>query len=607
MIPALQIFARADLIAGRLDDSAPALLLEGSWPEDDAAWRRHSLDATLDGHHHWIDDDSARFAEQFIATAGELPSLAYLNSVRLRYVLVKWLRVLAWFEWFSDLAVGESVRAVLQRERDDDYAQLLQMIAAARGWQLVIRWEGTSRRNATSPAPLTSGFWRRTASRLNRALDRCLKPKASGTSRVLLCGNPRHLDPVCAELTRRGANCAWLYERFAYGSWLRWRASGVRQWVCDQPSPESAELPQGASAEALTLYHIDLRPLLLAWLDEQRAARSATQSAMTQQIVTALETLRPTAIVVDQDGTPFARALVQLARARGIKTFVVQHGVPFVSFGFAPLEADYICAWGETSRQQFLGWGIADERIFVTGSPAHDALKQPRSSRRGRQATSPARLAAATNMPERDAPPRFVLLPTVTPQDARPDLLAYHCTSESYESMLRMALGVVAELPEATLVVKPHPRDDHRALFKRLAAKFPSLEIVLHRGTLATALAEADCVLSCASTSGVEATLAQVPVVQLMPVGSLDLIDAAAWGLLGTARTADELHTLIDRALYDPTTRPDGKNASLFGASQHSAAAEIADRVLDASLGQRELPQSSISTDSPVGELSSSS
>ena len=37
---------------------------------------------------------------------------------------------------------------------------------------------------------------------------------------------------------------------------------------------------------------------------------------------------------------------------------VVQHGVPYIRFGFAPLEADAICAWGESSRDHLESWAF---------------------------------------------------------------------------------------------------------------------------------------------------------------------------------------------------------------------------------------------------------
>ena len=99
------------------------------------------------------------------------------------------------------------------------------------------------------------------------------------------------------------------------------------------------------------------------------------------------------------------------------------------------------------------------------------------------------------------------------------------------------------------LIVKLHPRDPQSAIVRNLVRECTGLKTqIIERGDLAPLLVGTSCVLSCASSAGVEATLSGVPVIQLMPAGSVDLIPDAAWGLLGTARSRDELELLLDRA-----------------------------------------------------------
>ncbi len=566
----MQIFARHDLVTGRLDESEAALLLEGSWPDDADVELRQSLDDAVDARFRWIDSEAAHIAAKLGATNASEASLLSLNATRLRYQLVKWLRVVAWFEKIARLKNGASLRVILERHRDRDYGRLLQALADKHGCHLIIRWEQphSACESPRGETPPLNEWWRRLLSRVHRATARGLATRAVNETRVLLCGNPRHLDPVCGELLRRGARPTWLYERLAIHGWLRWRWRGVGQYVCDREAPAVEPLPLGWGDEAVESCGLDLRPVLEPWWEQLSATSAARQSQLLAQVEQALDDVQPSDVVVDQDATPLNRALVLAAKSRGIRTTVVQHGVPFVAFGFAPVEADTICAWGETSRQQLVDWGVSRERIVVTGSPAHDA---------GR--LKPRELSAAPRPEQR--PPRFLLLGTMPPQDTRPDVIAYHCTSRSYEQMLRMALGVLSQYDEATVLIKPHPRDATRRLWHRLLHDFPALDaLLLERGTLEQYVGGADCVLACASSSGVEATLHGVPVVQLMPSGSRDLIDATEWGMLGSARSAEQLRSLIDRALYDPTARPDGLNPSVIGDSPTSSAAQIVDHLL---------------------------
>jgi len=133
-----------------------------------------------------------------------------------------------------------------------------------------------------------------------------------------------------------------------------------------------------------------------------------------------------------------------------------------------------------------------------------------------------------------------------------PDAVALHLTRRTYAEMLRMALAVVSTIPAAQLAVKLHPRAPDDPIARALLSRFPSMESrVISRGPLKRWLAWSDCVLSCISSAGIDATLAGVPVIQLLPAGSGDVLPHEQWGMLGTARTEPELQRLVARALQE--------------------------------------------------------
>jgi hypothetical protein len=65
------------------------------------------------------------------------------------------------------------------------------------------------------------------------------------------------------------------------------------------------------------------------------------------------------------------------------------------------------------------------------------------------------------------------------------------------------------------------------------------------RERLADLVAAADCVLSCASSAGIEAARAGRPVIQLLPAGSGNILPAEWYGLRGSARSLEELRQLL--------------------------------------------------------------
>ncbi|MHB1038117.1 MAG: hypothetical protein ACYC0Y_26125, partial [Pirellulales bacterium] len=177
--------------------------------------------------------------------------------------------------------------------------------------------------------------------------------------------------------------------------------------------------------------------------------------------------------------------------------------------------------------------------------------------------------------------PKILLLATVPPRDQRPDAAAFHLNGRTHGQMLRMACESVAKIAGARLVVKLHPRTPRTALFPELLTAPRSLSIqVVRSGSLARCVADSKCVLSCASSAGVEAALWGVPVIQLMPAGSHDLLPAEEWGFLGTARTEAELDRLLGQALAEPWPGCAAPDPYVFGNLERPAVEQVADAIL---------------------------
>ncbi|MDD5148087.1 MAG: CDP-glycerol glycerophosphotransferase family protein [Candidatus ainarchaeum sp.] len=92
---------------------------------------------------------------------------------------------------------------------------------------------------------------------------------------------------------------------------------------------------------------------------------------------------KPKITVLWEDITPFERICVLLARQRGTKSIVMQHGVfnPVLKkgcwiSGFAPVTADRIAVWGPRFEKSLSGHGVPREKIVVTGPPRFDKLKK---------------------------------------------------------------------------------------------------------------------------------------------------------------------------------------------------------------------------------------
>ena len=231
--------------------------------------------------------------------------------------------------------------------------------------------------------------------------------------------------------------------------------------------------------------------------------------------------------------------MIAAARQLSIPTWVVQHGVTGVRFGFAPLAADRFLAADEASRRQMLAWGVHRGQIQLTGSPALDALRESFDAQRSaiRPRTTSGRRAT------------ILLLASTPPRDERPDAMTFHLTTRTYAELIEMACRATAALPGAELLIKPHPRDLAGSALRNCLSRFPELPAKMVDAPLARLLHDVDLVLSCASTAGTEAAALGWPVIQLLPRGSATLLPAAEYGMIGTARNLDELVALLPAAL----------------------------------------------------------
>ena len=594
----LHIFARRDLVDDSLlHHDQPAVLLEGSWPIGMSAVHE-TLEDALDNRFAWIDEKAACYAEgatNCLSVGGqdtdwEPPTCCisdgYLNVRSLRYYLVKLIRTVVYFREVRPIARGEQVLVVGELTRDDDYVDLITQLCEAAGADCRVQWidRGTRAAEALPANP----WWRRTLGALaccfsaSRTRRLARGNTAAGESqlahgnlptrqpRVVLCGDARLLEPVGRVLLDRGARLWWLYDRFALKSWWRWARMGVSQLVCNASQGRHNEIPLSIPTQ-VSFEGVELAKSLNGWLRERSETRGPHQTRLVKRLDAHFRRVRPDVLLLDEDATPMARAAVAVARRYNVRSLVVQHGVPCVRFGFAPLVADRIAVWGEASAEQLRSWGVGAGAIRITGCPLHEELRQRQHST-ARGATSHARGRGRTT-------PRILLLNTVPPQADRPDAITLNLTERTYEQMLRMAFAAVAELPQAELVVKMHPRARHCPVVDELVRTYPTLNpTVVRSGPLARCFDDVDCVLSCGSSAGIEATIVGLSVIQIIPAKATGWPRYDRWGLCGTARSREDLLRLLGETLATDTPAS-GPAATALAAYGTAAAEKIAEAV----------------------------
>lgn len=192
-------------------------------------------------------------------------------------------------------------------------------------------------------------------------------------------------------------------------------------------------------------------------------------------------------VVVSSDSSPISRALVLWARRNAVASAVIQHSFGIEEYGYIPVTADRMLAWGEQARRDLMGFGTPPDRIMVTGTPKYDALFGAGPA--GRLCASRRQVVYVTQNLAND--------PTNTAR-LLSDLMVIGCGGD--------------------LAVRVHPADDPG----RYAAVLDQAVTILTKGDLFAMLAETAVVVTQYSTVAMEAVLAGVPVVLILPEGDGD-------------------------------------------------------------------------------------
>ena len=226
----------------------------------------------------------------------------------------------------------------------------------------------------------------------------------------------------------------------------------------------------------------------------------------------AYNALRPRCVVSTTYSSTVGRAAALAARARNASSAFVQHGMFPDHDVFTNFCNDSLFVWGNANRQTMLRNGIADSRIKVVGAAIYDDL-----IRRERL----------------NGPIRF-------PRAGEPLKVAYMASRTGGQvvsfSIARLQLMTVAravsEIPNGQLTVKMHPGDNSR-MIETFLQDCPGVRLI-RDGSSQDVILQTDVVIVASSTTGLEACIADKPLVVLETKG---LFEYNPYRKYGAART----------------------------------------------------------------------
>src|SRR5206468_6501215 len=91
------------------------------------------------------------------------------------------------------------------------------------------------------------------------------------------------------------------------------------------------------------------------------------------QLQQLLDSISPKVVVCAATQPAGGAALMVVARQRGIRSLLLQHGM--AGPDFTPLLADAMLMWGPSSEDVMVSYGLPRARLLAVGSPRHDSMR----------------------------------------------------------------------------------------------------------------------------------------------------------------------------------------------------------------------------------------
>ncbi len=249
------------------------------------------------------------------------------------------------------------------------------------------------------------------------------------------------------------------------------------------------------------------------------------------------------AVVVDEAVKEYNRPLCLAARALGIPSMELQHGVP-CRYQFHRVATDKVAVWGDYFRERLMReGGFPAASMAVTGSPSLDALAK--RDRHADQAFVRRRLRIPGG--------RSIVTFAATPfhLGSRGGVLGEHLTREQVESALSEIILSLSDRTDVHLIVKVHPGDpreqDVDDFVRRSGYRRPYH--VVKAFDVHALLNASELVFSLGSTTILEAIVMKVPVLYLNFLGCPEINPYAEWNALTEIRDPRDLAKAVSTTL----------------------------------------------------------
>jgi len=398
-------------------------------------------------------------------------------------------------------------------------------------------------------APKTqSSFFLDTACAVLSAATRIFKwPK---TCRVLFYGNPALLGPVAEKLKvqgfapmRRVRRITRVKELGLLFS-LDWHLTRSHRPSAPEPFNEKLFYETFQKKGTFLVEGEDLLPVVWPKVRNFYRFQAGPLRRAYREVRALLERTKPGYLVVEEDAVEFGKMLTLGAKSLGIKSLVVQHGLPGDPLGFMPMQADHMAVWGETSRQVFERWGMEPSRIVVTGCPKYDSWESLGGGAKGARERLCRRFGWAAEKPI------VLITPDILRGNAFERFEGVNPDAFEVLDIAKYFISIAKDVPGANFIYKFHGGSWDEPFYNKLAERLgglpPNFKWMVG-GVALDFMSGCDLLFNDVSSAGLEAVLLRRPLAGFNFSSQPDFYPLKAYGLEPVAHRLEEARDICLR------------------------------------------------------------
>lgn len=244
-------------------------------------------------------------------------------------------------------------------------------------------------------------------------------------------------------------------------------------------------------------------------------------------------------VILRNDVRELEKTILLTAKALGVSTIVIQHGILAEYNGHSAILADRLAAWGEYSITWYKKFGNDQQKLIVLGNPAFDRI--PYYLNREKNET----------LLKRFNPSGKQYIISLFPVGIDMFRFSSFITDDETENLIRDVGSAVKSLGNASLVVKLHPNEKADRFDKIIKKEGWDFASITESVDLYELINISDVVITINSTVGLEAIIMGKRLISVTPSKRKDLVPYVEYGVALGAQKKEEIENAIKNLLYN--------------------------------------------------------